>query len=55
MCQVATAAVARWEANKPAPVKPKKVKGKVIVPKTKPYPPKPAVPSYCAGQQGAPA
>ncbi len=54
-CQVATAALAKWEANKPAPVKPKTVKGKVIVPKAKPYPPKPAVPSYCAGQQGAPA
>ena len=54
-CQLATAALAKWEANKPAPVKPKRVKGKVIVPKAKPYPPKPAVPSYCAGQQGAPA
>jgi PPM family protein phosphatase len=54
-CQLATAALAKWEANKPAPVKPRRVKGKVIVPKAKPYPPKPAVPSYCAGQQGAPA
>ena len=54
-CQLATAALAKWEANKPAPVKPKRVRGKVIVPKAKPYPPKPAVPSYCAGQQGAPA
>ena len=54
-CQVATAAVQKWEANKPAPVKPKKVKGKVVVPKTKPYPPKPVVPAYCAALQGAPA
>jgi PPM family protein phosphatase len=54
-CQVATAALAKWEANKPPPVKPKTVKGKVVVPKTKPYPPKPVVPPYCAGQQGAPA
>jgi protein phosphatase len=54
-CQVAMAAVQKWEANKPAPVKPRRVKGKLIVPKAKPYPPKPAVPSYCAGQQGAPA
>jgi hypothetical protein len=54
-CQVAMAAVQKWEANKPAPVKPRRVGGKLIVPKAKPYPPKPAVPSYCAGQQGAPA
>jgi serine/threonine protein phosphatase PrpC len=54
-CQIASAAVQKWEAGKPAPAKPKKVKGKVVVPKTKPYPPKPAVPRYCAGQQGAPA
>jgi PPM family protein phosphatase len=54
-CQVATAAVAKWEANKPAPVKPTKVKGKVVVPKAKPYPPRPVVPPYCAALQGAPA
>jgi len=54
-CQIASAAVQKWEAGKPAPATPKKVKGNVVVPKTKPYPPKPAVPRYCAGQQGAPA
>jgi protein phosphatase len=54
-CQVAVAAVQKWEAGKPTPPKPVRVKGKLITPKAKPYPAKPAVPSYCSGQQGAPA
>jgi protein phosphatase len=54
-CQVAVAAVQKWQAAKPPPPKPKRVKGKLIVPKAKPYPAKPVVPSYCTGLQGAPA
>ena len=54
-CQVATAAVQKWEAGKPKPGKAVRVKGKLIPGKAAPYRPKPAVPSYCSGQQGAPA
>jgi serine/threonine protein phosphatase PrpC len=52
-CQVAQQKVATWEANKPAPPKPKRIKGKVVKQKPPPYPPKPPVPAYCAAQQGA--
>jgi serine/threonine protein phosphatase PrpC len=52
-CQQATAAVQKWQANKPAPPKPHKVKGKLVTPKPPSYPPRPAVPSYCGTQQGA--
>ena len=54
-CQVATAAVQKWEASKPKPPKPIRVKGRLITPKAKPYRAEPAVPSYCSAQQGAPA
>jgi serine/threonine protein phosphatase PrpC len=54
-CQEAVAKVTAWAAHKPPPPKPRRVKGKLVTPRVKPYPPKPSVPSYCAGPQGAPA
>jgi serine/threonine protein phosphatase PrpC len=52
-CQLAVIAVQKWTADKPKPAKPAKVKGKLVTPKPKPYPAKPAVPSYCGALQGA--
>ena len=55
-CQVATAALAEVGSEQARAGQAEAGQGQVvIVPKAKPYPPKPAVPSYCAGQQGAPA
>jgi protein phosphatase len=54
-CKLALAAVAKWEAGKPKPVKTRvRVKGKIVV-HTKnppPYRPKPPVPAYCSSLQG---
>src|SRR6266542_3405436 len=54
LCQRAFAAVQRWEAGKPKPRKVrKKVHGRTVVRTvTPPYRPKPAVPGFCAAQQG---
>ncbi len=53
-CKLAQAAVARWEAGKPKPIKTRvRVKGKIVVrTKTPPYRPKPTVPAYCSSLQG---
>src|SRR6266704_2702541 len=55
LCQRAFAAVQRWEAGKPKPRKVrKKGNGRTVVRTvTPPYRPKPAVPGFCAAQQGA--
>ncbi|HEY7144731.1 MAG TPA: PP2C family serine/threonine-protein phosphatase [Streptosporangiaceae bacterium] len=52
-CQQAQAAVAKWKANKPKPVPPKRVKGKLVKQKQPSYPPEPTVPAYCGPAQGA--
>jgi serine/threonine protein phosphatase PrpC len=53
-CRLAAAAVAKWEAGKPKPVKTKvKVKGKIVVHTRIPaYRPEPGVPAYCSSLQG---
>ncbi|HUD40106.1 MAG TPA: protein phosphatase 2C domain-containing protein [Streptosporangiaceae bacterium] len=51
-CQDAQAAVAKWKALKPKPIKVKsRINGKVVI-KLKPgkKPPEPTIPSYCPGQ-----
>ena len=52
VCQLANAAVAKWEAGKPKPRKVKeKVHGKTVVHTVVPrYRPKPSVPAYCPPQ-----
>lgn len=54
-CKLALAAVAKWEAGKPKPIKTRvRVKGKIVVHTgaIPPYRPKPSVPAYCSSLQG---